>query len=170
MAFEFFMGEPELDEESLRENLQTLLKGRDIRFFSDTAGESAEEKVFDILFEMIQETGFINLDFEDVKQVLNDSGIILVSRGCGTGTDRAKEAVELAVANIQPEYPLAKARGVVLSITAGEEEGLDSIEEIADSVREAVHPDAAILFGATFEKSMKDEIQVTVIATGFEQD
>ena len=170
MAFEFFMGEPELDEESLRENLQTLLKGRDIRFFSDTAGESAEEKALDVLFELVRENGFINLDFEDIKYALNDSGIILMSQGRGTGENRAREAVEMAAANIRPEYPLAKARRVILSIVSGEEEDLEQIEEAADLVREAVHPDAAILFGATFAESMQDKVRVTVIATGFEQD
>jgi cell division protein FtsZ len=117
--------------------------------------------------DLITTPGLINLDFADVKSVMQDAGTALMGIGSARGADRAIKAAELAVASPLLESSIEGAQGVLLSIQGGSNLGLYEISDAAKLVEEAVHPDANIIFGAVIDDSLGDEVRVTVIAAGF---
>jgi cell division protein FtsZ len=119
--------------------------------------------------DLITTPGLINLDFADVKSVMQDAGTALMGIGSARGADRAVKAAELAVASPLLESSIEGAQGVLLSIQGGSNLGLYEINDAAKLVEEAVHPDANIIFGAVIDDSLGDEVRVTVIAAGFDE-
>lgn len=119
--------------------------------------------------DLITTPGLINLDFADVKSVMQDAGTALMGIGSARGADRAIKAAELAVASPLLESSIEGAQGVLLSIQGGSNLGLYEINDAAKLVEEAVHPDANIIFGAVIDDSLGDEVRVTVIAAGFDE-
>ena len=120
--------------------------------------------------DLIKNTGFINLDFADVTTIMKNAGFAHMGVGHAAGKNKAEEAARMAVASPLMETSINGAHGVLINITGSEDMGLDDIESAASLVQEAAHPDANIIFGASFDPSMEDEIRVTVIATGFDED
>ena len=118
--------------------------------------------------DLIKNTGFINLDFADVTTIMKDAGFAHMGVGHAVGKGKAEEAARMAVASPLMETSINGAHGVLINITGGEDMGLDDVEAAANLVQEAAHPDANIIFGATFDNTLDDEIRVIVIATGFE--
>jgi len=118
--------------------------------------------------DLIKNTGFINLDFADVTTIMKDAGFAHMGVGHSTGKGKAEDAAKLAVASPLMETSINGARGVLINITGSQDMGLEDVEAAATLVQEAAHPDANIIFGATFDDTMDDEIRVTVIATGFD--
>ncbi len=119
--------------------------------------------------DLIKNTGFINLDFADVTTIMKNAGFAHMGVGHAAGKGKAEEAAKMAVQSPLMETSINGARGVLINITGSEDMGLDDIESAASLVQEAAHPDANIIFGATFDPNMEDEIRVTVIATGFDE-
>jgi cell division protein FtsZ len=119
--------------------------------------------------DLIKNTGFINLDFADVTCIMKNAGFAHMGVGHAAGKGKAEDAARMAVASPLMETSINGARGVLINITGSEDMGLEDVEAAANLVQEAAHPDANIIFGATFDDSMQDEIRVTVIATGFEE-
>lgn len=119
--------------------------------------------------DLIKNTGFINLDFADVTTIMKDAGFAHMGVGHAAGKGKAEDAAKLAVASPLMETSINGARGVLINITGSEDMDLEDVETAANLVQEAAHPDANIIFGATFDPALQDEIRVTVIATGFEQ-
>jgi cell division protein FtsZ len=118
--------------------------------------------------ELVKFTGFINLDFADVTAIMKDAGYAHMGVGYAAGKGKAEDAARMAVASPLMETSINGARGVLINITGSEDMGLEDVEAAANLVQEAAHPDANIIFGATFDDTMDDQIRVTVIATGFE--
>lgn len=118
--------------------------------------------------DLIKNTGFINLDFADVTCIMKDAGYAHMGVGTAVGKGKAEEAAKAAVASPLMETSINGAHGVLINITGSADMGLEDVEAAASLVQEAAHPDANIIFGATFDDSMDDQIRVTVIATGFE--
>jgi len=118
--------------------------------------------------DLITTPGLINLDFADVKSVMSNAGSALMGIGSARGENRAVEAAELAVSSPLLEESIDGAQGVLLSIAGGSDLGLFEINEAAAMVADAVHDDANIIFGATIDDALGDEVRVTVIAAGFE--
>jgi cell division protein FtsZ len=118
--------------------------------------------------DLITTPGLINLDFADVKSVMSNAGSALMGIGSARGENRAVEAAELAVSSPLLEESIDGAQGVLLSIAGGSDLGLFEINEAAAMVQAAVHDDANIIFGATIDDALGDEVRVTVIAAGFE--
>jgi len=118
--------------------------------------------------DLITTPGLINLDFADVKSVMQDAGSALMGIGSSRGADRAIKAAELAIAAPLLETSIEGAQGVLMSIQGGSNLGLYEINDAAKLVEEAVHPDANIIFGAVIDDSLGDEVRVTVIAAGFD--
>jgi cell division protein FtsZ len=118
--------------------------------------------------DLITTPGLINLDFADVKSVMSNAGSALMGIGSARGENRAVEAAELAVSSPLLEESIDGAQGVLLSIAGGSDLGLFEINEAAAMVSDAVHDDANIIFGATIDDALGDEVRVTVIAAGFE--
>ena len=118
--------------------------------------------------ELIKNTGFINLDFADITTVMRDAGLAHMGVGHAAGKNKAEEAARQAVSSPLMETSIDGAKGVLVNITGSLDIGLEDVELAASLVQEAAHPEANIIFGATFDESMEDEIRVTVIATRFE--
>ena len=119
--------------------------------------------------DLIKNTGFINLDFADVTCIMKNAGFAHMGVGHAAGKGKAEDAARMAVASPLMETSINGAHGVLINITGSEDMGLEDVEAAANLVQEAAHPDANIIFGATFDETMQDEIRVTVIATGFEE-
>ncbi len=119
--------------------------------------------------ELIKNTGFINLDFADVTAIMKDAGYAHMGVGHAVGKGKAEDAARAAVASPLMETSINGAKGVLVNITGSLDIGLDDVEAAASLVQEAAHPDANIIFGATFDENMEDEIRVTVIATRFDE-
>ena len=120
--------------------------------------------------DLIKNTGFINLDFADVTCIMKNAGFAHMGVGHAAGKGKAEDAARMAVASPLMETSINGARGVLINITGSEDMGLEDVEAAANLVQESAHPDANIIFGATFDDSLQDEIRVTVIATGFEEN
>lgn len=117
--------------------------------------------------DLITVPGLINLDFADVRTVMKDAGTALMGIGVATGDNRAHEAAKAAISSPLLESSIEGANGVLLSISGGSDLGLFEVNEAAEVVQAAAHPEANIIFGAVIDDSMMDQIRVTVIATGF---
>jgi len=120
--------------------------------------------------ELIKNTGFINLDFADVTAIMKDAGYAHMGVGHAAGKGKAEEAARAAVTSPLMETSIDGARGVLINITGSLDIGLDDVEAAASLVQEAAHPDANIIFGASFDEDMDDEIRVVVIATRFDDN
>ncbi len=118
--------------------------------------------------DLITTPGLINLDFADVKSVMQGAGSALMGIGSSRGEDRAVQAAELAISSPLLEASIDGAHGVLLSIQGGSDLGLFEINEAARLVQEAAHPEANIIFGAVIDDALGDEVRVTVIAAGFD--
>src|SRR5690349_1644252 len=119
--------------------------------------------------DLITLPGLINLDFADVRTIMSDAGSALLGIGMGTGDKRALEAAAQAVSPPRLETSGGGAGPILLSITGGTDLSLWEVNEAAKAVAEAAHPDANIIFGAMVDEKLEDEVWVTVVATGYEQ-
>ncbi|MCU1590502.1 MAG: cell division protein FtsZ [Frankiales bacterium] len=118
--------------------------------------------------DLITTPGLINLDFADVKSIMNGAGSALMGIGSARGEDRAVLAAEMAISSPLLEASMDGARGVLLSISGGSDLGLFEINEAAQLVADAAHQEANIIFGAVIDDALGDEVRVTVIAAGFD--
>ena len=120
--------------------------------------------------ELITTPGLINVDFNDVKSVMQGAGSALMGIGSATGEGRAITATEEAIASPLLETSIDGAHGVLLSFQGGSDLGLFEMNEAANLVREAVHPEANIIVGNVVDGALGDEVRVTVIAAGFDSE
>jgi cell division protein FtsZ len=118
--------------------------------------------------DLITTPGLINLDFADVKSVMQGAGSALMGIGSARGADRAIKAAELAVESPLLEASIEGAHGVLLSIQGGSNLGIFEINDAAQLVKEAAHPEANIIFGTVIDDTLGDDVRVTVIAAGFD--
>lgn len=117
--------------------------------------------------DLISMPGLVSLDFADVKAIMEDAGLAHMGVGRASGENRAEVAVKEAILSPLLETEIDGATGVLLNITAGEDLSLFEVDQAATIAREASDEDANVIFGATIDETMGDEIQITVIATGF---
>lgn len=118
--------------------------------------------------ELITEHGLINLDFADVKTIMQNAGSALMGIGRASGENRAVMAAQQAIESPLLEVSIDGARGVLFNITGGYDMSMHEINEAAEVITNAVAPDANIIFGATLKPELEDELIITVIATGFD--
>jgi cell division protein FtsZ len=118
--------------------------------------------------DLITTPGLINLDFADVKSVMEGAGSALMGIGSARGENRATRAAELAISSPLLEASIDGAHGVLLSIAGGSDIGLFELQEAAELVAQSAHPDANIIFGTVIDDALGDEVRITVIAAGFE--
>ena len=120
--------------------------------------------------DLIAVAGLINLDFADVKAVMQNRGNALIGIGMGVGEDRAAEAARQAVSSPLLETSIDGATDAIINVTGGSNLTLFEVEEAADVIRESANTDINTIFGAVINENLNDEIIVTVIATGFEDE
>jgi len=173
------MQQAELGVERLKEEVDTLIvvpnerllevsdKGFSVLEAFATADQVLLAGVQGIT-DLITTPGLINLDFADVKSVMQGAGSALMGIGSARGADRAIKAAEIAVASPLLEASIDGAHGVLLSIQGGSNLGIFEIDDAAKLVQQAVHPEANIIFGAVIDDTLGDEVRVTVIAAGFD--
>lgn len=121
--------------------------------------------------DLITTPGIVNVDFADIKTVMQSAGSALMGIGLASGEKRAEEAAQKAINSPLLEVSIAGARGVLFAIAGGEDLGMLEIQDAARVITESIDPNARVIFGAIRDdKLKKDEIKVTVIATGFAED
>jgi cell division protein FtsZ len=163
----------------LKQSVDTLIVIPNQRLLSIAARTTtmleAFHKADDILLQavrgisdLIMTPGLINLDFADVRTVMAEMGLALMGAATAQGENRAIEAAQKAISSpLLEDISIHGARGLLINITGGPDLGLHEVNEAATMIQEEAHDDANIIFGAVIDERMKDEIRVTVIATGF---
>lgn len=169
----------ELGIEELRKEVDTLIVIPNDRLLSISDRSISAPEAFKTadqvllsgvqgITDLITTPGLINLDFADVKSVMDGAGSALMGIGSARGEARATRAAELAISSPLLEASIEGAHGVLLSIAGGSDMGLFEISEAAELVAKSAHPDANIIFGTVIDDSLGDEVRVTVIAAGFD--
>ncbi len=165
--------------QELKANVDTLIVIPNQRLLSIAAKSTtmleAFQKADDVLLQAVRgisdliiTPGLINLDFADVRTVMSEMGLALMGAASASGENRAVEAAQKAISSpLLEDVSIHGARGLLISITGGPDMSLYEVNEAATMIQEEAHDDANIIFGAVIDEKMKDEIRVTVIATGF---
>jgi len=121
--------------------------------------------------DLIRVTGEVNVDFADVRTIMSNRGPALMGTGFGRGENRAVEAAQEAISSpLLDNISIQGAAGVLINITGGMDMAIDEVTTISTIIQDAAGEDAEIIFGAVHDSNMKDEVRVTVIATGFDKD
>ena len=120
--------------------------------------------------ELITVPGLINVDFADVRSVMIEGGAALMAIGVGNGETRAKDAVQQAIHSALLDISIDGARSILINVKGGSDLGLLEVSEAAEIIRGSAHPECNIIFGAVIDPNIKDELQLTVIATGFDRE
>jgi cell division protein FtsZ len=166
----------------LKERVDTLIVIPNQRLLSIVSKETRLNKAFqmadEVLYnatkgisDLISVPGLINLDFADVKTVMSEMGDALMGSAIASGEDRAINAAQNAIRSpLLEDISIAGALGLLVNITGGEDLTLSEVDAAANIVQQAVGQDANIIFGAVIDEQFKDQIRVTVIATGFNQN
>ena len=118
--------------------------------------------------DLITMPGLINVDFADVRMIMTNAGSALMGIGIGSGENKAQLAAKAAVSSPLLEISMDGARGVLYNITGGNDLTMSEVNEAAKIISEAADPDANIIFGTAIDESLKDQIKITLIATGFD--
>ena len=120
--------------------------------------------------ELITIPGLINLDFADVRTIMSEGGAALMAVGVASGEDRAKIAAEQAISSQLLDVTINGAHGILFNVTGGPNLSLFEVNQAAAIIKETASPDVNLIFGAVIDENMGDEIRITVIATGFDQN
>src|SRR5262249_17998318 len=119
--------------------------------------------------DLITQNGIVNVDFADVKTVMNNMGRALMGTGIAKGASRARIAAEMAIQSpLLDDISVEGATGVLINVVGGPDLKMKEIQEAASLVQEQAHEDANIIFGASIDESLGENVKVTVIATGFD--
>ncbi len=164
--------------EELKENVDTLIVVPNQKLLEiidkNISFLEAMRRVDEVLAQGVQsisglvtQSGFINVDFADVKAVMSDSGSALMGIGNATGENRAQEASQQAINSPLLEMSIDGATGVLLNVIGGINLSMREVDEAAQMISDVVDPSANIIFGATIDEDIDDEIRITVLATGF---
>lgn len=167
--------------ENLRANVDTLIVIPNDRLLQVVPKEATILDAFRVADDVLRHgvqgisdlvcvPGLINLDFADVRTIMMDTGSALMGIGIGHGENRAREAAMQAIASPLLEASIEGAKGVLMNITGGPDLGLFEVNEAAEIVMQAADPDANIIFGAVINDDLEDTVQITVIATGFDNN
>lgn len=119
--------------------------------------------------DLITMPGLINVDFADIRTIMTDAGSSLMGIGTGVGENRAATAARTAIASPLLEMSIDGAKGVLFNITGGPDLTMAEVDEAAKQIATSVDPDANIIFGATIDENLVDQVKITVIATGFDE-
>jgi cell division protein FtsZ len=166
--------------QKLREKVDTLITIPNDRLLTVSNDKTSMVNAFKVadevllqgvqgIADLITTPGLINTDFADVKAIMNNAGTAIMGIGTASGDDRATVAARSAITSPLLEASIEGARGILLNIKGGSDLGLFEVQSAAGIVHEHAHPDANIIFGTVVDDSMGDEVQVTVIAAGFER-
>src|SRR3990170_7564589 len=168
--------------EELQKSVDTLLVIPNQNLFLVAKAETTFKEAFQLADEVLQQgvrsitdlmvmPGLINLDFADVRSVMGEMGKAMMGTGEASGDNRAIEAAEKAISNpLLDGVSMKGAKGVIISITGGEDMRLMEVDEAASHIKELVDPDANIIWGSAFNNDLEGKIRVSVVATGIEAE
>lgn len=168
--------------EELQQNVDTLIVIPNQNLFLIANADTTFKEAFTLADEVLQQgvrsitdlmvmPGLINLDFADVRSVMHEMGKAMMGTGEASGDNRALEAAEKAIANpLLDGVSMQGAKGVIISITGGEDMRLMEVDEAANHIRELVDEDANIIWGSAFNNDLDGKIRVSVVATGIDAD
>ena len=171
----------ELGLQELKENVDTLIVIPNQKLLSIAGDRTPLIETFkradEVLLQavkgisdLINIRGLINLDFADIRTVMQAKGLALMGTGTATGENRAVEAAKRAISSrLLEDGSIQGARGVLINITGGNDLLLHEVSEASSIIHDAADDDANIIFGAVLDESMKEEVKITVIATGFDR-
>ncbi len=149
--------------------LQTVAQGTYVEDGFKVADDVLRQAVQGVS-DLITKPGLINLDFADVKSIMKGMGMAYMGMGIAAGENRAAEAANKAICSpLLIDTSIEGARGVLINITGGKDLTLHEVSKASQLVHKLAHPEANIIFGTVVEPAMKDQVKVTVIATGFDQ-
>ncbi|BCX05190.1 MAG: cell division protein FtsZ [Candidatus Roseilinea sp.] len=165
--------------ERLKEHVDTLIVIPNDRLLDIVSQKATLQQAFrtadDVLrqgiqgiSEVITVPGLINLDFADVRTIMSEGGAALMAVGTASGEGRARMAAEQAITSNLLDVTIDGARGILFNITGGPDLSLFEVNEAATIIKSAAHPDCNVIFGAVVDENMKDQVRITVIATGFD--
>ena len=164
--------------EDLRDMVDTLIVIENDRLLQVVERETPILEAFSLADDVLRQgvqgitdlitiPGLVNLDFADVRTIMRGAGSALMGIGIASGENRATEAAQAAVSSPLLEASIEGATGILLNVTGGRDIGLFEVNEAAEVVTGAADQNANVIFGAVIDESLKDEVRVTVIATGF---
>jgi cell division protein FtsZ len=169
----------EKSAELLRDKVDTLITIPNDRLKEVVTAETSIVEAFRVVDDVLRQgvqgisdlitvPGLINLDFADVRAVMRSAGSALMGIGRASGADRAANAARQAISSPLLEISISGAQGVLFNITGGPSLGLFEVDEAAEIIKEMADPEANIIFGTVIDERMGDDLQITVIATGFD--
>ena len=120
--------------------------------------------------DLINVPGFINIDFADVTSVLADSGVAYMGMGRANGKDKAQEAAAMAITSPLLETSIKGAKGVIISISASADVGLEDVDLASTMIANECNPDASVIWGVAFDPELEDEMRITIIAANFDNE
>ena len=175
------MEQAEVGVANLREHVDALLVIPNERLKSISEQKITLQNAFSAADEVLKQgvqsisdliniPGIVNLDFADVTSIMKDAGYAHMGVGRASGKDKAEQAAAAAIASPLLETSINGARGVIVNITASSDVGLDEVGVASSMIHASAHPDVNLIWGVAYDESMQDEMQVTVIATGFDND
>jgi cell division protein FtsZ len=165
----------------LQEQVDTLIVIPNQNLFRIANPDTTFKAAFDLADEVLQQgvrgitdlmvmSGLINLDFADVRSIMSNRGKAMMGAGEATGEDRAIRAVEQAINNPLLDDALQGARGLIISISGGDDLRLMEVDEVANHIKDLVNPEADIIWGSAFNPALQGRIRVSVFATGIDLD
>ena len=120
--------------------------------------------------DLINIPGFINIDFADVTSIIANSGVAYMGVGSATGKDKAQIAANMAISSPLLETSIKGAKGVIISIFASADVGLEDVDLASTMISESCNPDASVIWGVAFDPDLEDEMRITIVAAGFDQE
>ena len=153
------------------EKLLTVLGGETTLLDAFRAANEVLQGAVQGIAELITRPGLINVDFADVRTVMSEMGMAMMGTGISSGEDRAREAAEAAISSpLLEDINLAGANGILVNVTAGMNLSIGEFQEVGNTIKEFASDHATVVIGTVIDPDMKDEIRVTVVATGLGQE
>jgi cell division protein FtsZ len=161
----------------LKKHVNTLIVVPNDRLLEMAGGELAFHETYRMAYEiwlqsiqgiseLVNAAGLVNVDFADVRSIMERGDASIIATGCGFGPDAAREAAEEATHSPYLDVTIDGARSVLFNVTGGPEMSLHEVKQAAAIIKERAHPEANIIFGATIDVTLRDEIRMTVVASG----
>ena len=152
------------------ERLKLVSDTRITLFNAFSVADDVLRRAVQSISELINVTGFVNLDFADVTAIMKNSGLAHMGMGSASGKDKAENAAKAAIASPLLETSIKGAMGVVISISAAPDVGLEDIELASSMITDECNGDANVIWGVAFDPELQDEMRITIISTGFSKE
>ncbi len=135
-----------------------------------TEADEVLRRAVQSISDLINIPGFINIDFADVTSIISNAGVAYMGMGSATGKDKAKIAAGMAISSPLLETSIKGAKGVIISISASADVGLEDVDLASTMIAEECNPNASVIWGVAFDPELEDEMRITIVAAGFDGD